>query len=206
MTTLLWTDIQMFISWLEACVCAENILIRLWPHNVSVFVLKGFILSQNIVFVSKCKIYHWGFSGYFSHKIWVLYSASKANLIWYKLFPIISAAVTPFMHQGCASEHSLSPSHMPSPCILVLPTSCPTPPLLTAPPCHLVLFTQLRTNTHTHAHSQESFLLISFHSEKQDEGALSDLRLPWKPPYSSSVRHSYIVTHSYTESDRMLDI
>lgn len=83
----------------------------------------------------------------------------------------------------------------------------PPSPLLTAPPCHLVLFTQ------SHTHSQEFFLLISFHSEKQDEGALSDSRLPWKPPLFFFCQtclhcntHAHTCTHSYIESDRMLDL
>lgn len=83
----------------------------------------------------------------------------------------------------------------------------PPSPLLTAPPCHLVLFTQ----SHTHIHTQSGiFFPISFQSEKQDEGPLSDSRLPWKPPYSSSVKLAYNVTHTHThsciKSDRMLDI
>lgn len=78
-----------------------------------------------------------------------------------------------FMHQGSAREHTLNPSHLPSPCSLALPHPAPTPPphspTLPSGPFHTIACAR----TYTQAHSLESFL-ISFHSEKQDEGALSD--------------------------------
>ena len=51
---------------------------------------------------------------------------------------------------------------------------------------------------HIHTQSGIFFPLISFHGEKQDEGALSDWRLPWKPPYSPSVKLAFIVTHTHS--------
>lgn len=64
----------------------------------------------------------------------------------------IQDAVTLIMHQGCASEHSLSPSHKPSPCTLALPHPAPGPPSSLPHPA-IWSFSHNHTQAHTHAHT-----------------------------------------------------